>query len=499
MPCVVTIVAAAVMAGLLIHVGVCPITIQMLLVAAVLIAVFRAQTAQTIKAEHMTQPKIAGEPDLYAPPVADMLTHSVEAMRGGLDQAKSIVDDAAGGVFESQVGNTRDDVLVLSDPWSGPPSNVAGVFEDFTIAVTVTIPEQGQVSLFKAAAMTTTGLGAVEVRVQPGADGRRQLSLMYGDDTGTVSTDVAATKEPVTIICRKSGLKVVLQQATHSVTADNQRVELDMSDTARARPQVTTPVLLGAPGSAGGDALLSRLLVWKVAIPDDIINHIVLQGKMIALRKDDVFQSLISERDRAYKTAADAKTRNPYGSDAIQEACKASITDWTKPGEIAFATVGCKDSITDFCKANPDHPECACFGDAKKDTAACKQFLGLLKSSPPADLENLTPEELAAIVGKYGLQDPKAIAAAEAAKKLAECTAAKKPAAGAAAGGAAVVKKPRRRILNTNHELDEIESRLMTPGHGYWGRSAQFDQHDQYGRYGPTKRDKSWLEKLLFL
>lgn len=498
MPCVVTIAVAAVMAGLLIHAGVCPITIQMLIVAGVLIMVCRAQMRQ--KTEHMTAPtKIAGEPDLYAPPMADMLTHSVEAMRGGLDQAKSVVDDAAGGLFESQVGNTRDDVLVLSDPWSGPPSNVAGVFDDFTIAATVTIPQQGQVSIFKAAAMTPGGLGAVELRVQPGADGRRQLALMFGDDT--VTSDVAATKEPVTIVCRKNGLKALLQQTTHSVTADNQRVELDVSDTARARPQVTTPVLLGASGTAGGDSLLSRLLVWKVSVPDDIISQIVLQGKMIALRKDDVFQSLISERDRAYQSAADAKTRNPYGSDAIQEACKVSIADWTKPGEIAFATVGCKDAISDFCKANPDHPECACFGDAKKDTPACKQFLSLLKSTPPADLENLTPEELAAVVGKYGLQDPKAIAAAEAAKKLAECAA--KPAAAAAAkqavgAGQVGARKPRRRILS-QHALDEEENRLLSPGAAWYGRSAAFDQRDQYGRYGVTKREKSWWEKLLFL
>jgi len=480
--CVVTIAVSAIVAGLLLYAGFCPLTIQMLVLAAVLLAACRATSAAAVTAtEHLTLSPSAGEPDdLLAPPAADMLTHSLEPMRGGVADSRSVPDLAAGGTFEAQTPNPRPDVLVLSEEWSGPPSNAAGVFDDFTIAATVTVPEAGQVSLFRALAMTPDGLGAVDLSMRPGADGRRQLVLVYGN--ATVTTDVSATSEPVTVVCRRTGLKVVLQQTVHSVSADNQRGEVELPDTASARSQVLTPVTVGAGGSSGGSALLSRLLVWKSSLTDDQVGVAVRQGLMSQLMKEDVYKSLVAERDLAYGAARSAKTQNPYGSEQVQAACAASVADWTRPGELAFAAVGCKDAIVAHCKAHPDSSGCECYTEAKKGTPECRKFLAMMSTSPPADLDDLSEEQVAAVAAKYRLEDPAKRAAAAA-------VVAAVPAAPGAAPAAPA--QPRRRRILRDH-LDDEENALMTPGVSYFGRSAAFDQHDSKGRYGPTGRKKKW-------
>lgn len=488
--CVVTVAVSALAAGLLLHAGFCPSTIQMLIVAAILLMAYRQKSPVSPAVEHMEN-SIPVENDLFDPPVKEMLVHRLEPMRGGMTDLKTVTDHAANSQFDTTELNTRDDVMVLIAPWNGPSSDTAGVFDNFTIAVTCTIPEAGMVSLFMAEVKTKDVLSKVELFVQPSGS-KRAIQLKYGG--ATISQEVAATKEPVTIICRRSGLKVTMSQTVHSMVADRQGGDQELPDTARVNPQVTSPMVVGAV-SSGGYTHVSRLLIWKAALSDTDVNAVIRQGLMTYQLKEEIYRSLVAERDTAYQAAVNAKTRNPYGSDQVQAACSASIPDWTRPDALAKADPSCWDAISATCIANPKLPGCECWDPAKASTDTCKKFLATMSKAAYSDVSNLSPEQLKAVVEKYKLVDPSKVAAAEAEKAAAAAAAA----ASAAATKPTVARSTRRRSRRYDDELDfdEEERRLMTPGYGWFGGSSAYDMRDGSGRYGPSGREWKWWWPLI--
>lgn len=488
--CVVTVAVSALAAGLLLHAGFCPSTIQMLIVAVVLLMAYRQQSAATSAVEHMEN-DVPAENDMFDPPSKEKLVHRLEPMRGGMTDLKTVTDHAANEKFETSEPNTRDDVMVLSSPWTGPSSDTAGVFDNFTIAVTATIPEAGLVSLFMAEAKTTSGLTKVSLMVQP-SDGRRTIQLMYGD--ATISQDVAATKEPVTIVCVRSGLKVTLSQTVHSMVADRQGGDWELPDTAKVYAQVTSPMVVGEVTS-GGYTHVSRLLIWSVALSDTDVNAVIRQGLMAHQLKEEIYRSLVTERDTAYQAAVNAKTRNPYGSEQVQAACSASMPDWTRPDALAKADPSCWDAISATCLANPKLPGCECWDPAKASSDTCKKFLATMSKAGYTDVSNLTPEQLKSVIEKYKLVDPGAKVVQTDAEKAAAAAAA--AAAAVAAKSATAPRRSRRRRRYDDLDFDEDERRLMTPGYGWFGGSAAYDMRDSRGRYGPSGREWKWWWPLI--
>lgn len=487
--CVVTVAVSALAAGLLLHAGFCPATIQMLIVAAVLLMAYRQQSAWTPAVEHM-QNNVPVENDLFDPPVKEFLVHRLEPMRGGMTDQRTVADDAANAKFETTEPNTRDDVMVLSSPWTGPASDSAGVFDNFTIAVTATIPEGGLVSLFMAEAKTPAGLSKVALIAEP-SNGKRTIRLVYGD--AVISQEVAATKEPVTIMCVRSGLKVTLSQTVHSMVGDRQGGDTDLPDTAKVYAHVTSPMVVGET-SSGGYTHVSRLLIWKTALSDTDVNAVVRQGLMSHLLKEEVYKSLVTERDTAYQAAINAKKTNPYGSEQVQAVCSASVPDWTRPDALANADPSCWDAISATCLANPKLPGCECWDPAKASSDTCKKFLATMSKAGYSDVSNLTPEQLKAVIEKYKLVDPTV-------KAESDKTAADAAAAAAAAAASASSANERRRRRNTRRyddsDFDEDERRLMTPGYGWFGGSSAYDMRDGRGRYGPGAREWKWWWPLI--
>lgn len=372
----VTVAAALVVAAAL-GAGVCPLTVQLLALAVV---ACRALLPAAPLLEHMdAQP--GGGPAAGVPPQADKLTHHLRIAGADLAGARAVEDDASGTAFTSDEPNTKADALVLRRRWAGASSEDAGVFDDFTIAATLRLPAAGALSLFRAQGLSGGGeLAVVDFAVGPGAPGRRQLSLAYGGET--VSADVVATREPVTLIVRRDGgaSTATLLQCVHSFTGATEREARELPAGARVTPQVSAPVALAADGVAGGDAELLRLLVWNAALTDGDLDTVCQQGLQAQLMLTPEFVQAQRRRAEAAAAAAASRTRNPYGSDAVQAQC-GSVADWTIPGALAAADAACWDAVDTHCRAAPAGPGCECWLPARADTVACRKFRATLSSA----------------------------------------------------------------------------------------------------------------------
>lgn len=403
------IVATALVVVALLAAGFCPLTVQLLVLAFL---TCRALLPEGRVLEHMAADggsedggsEDGGAAASLVPPQTDKLTHRVELGGGGLLDARSVPDDASGTAFTGGGPNPKPDALVLRERWTGASSEDAGVFEDFTIAVSVTLPEGCALSLFRAQGLSGSGgLAAVDLSVGPGAAGRRQLTLTYGD--AVARADVTATREPVTLIARrdKGAATATLLQCTHSVKSPTERESRELSAATLVTPLVKTPVQVAADGVTGGEADLVRVLVWHTALPDRDLDEVCAQGLRAQLLREPVYAALVRKRDAAVQAALAARTRNPFGSDSVQARC-ASVKDWTLPGALAGADAGCWDAVAAHCRDDPTAPGCECWSPARAGTPACVKFLATLSKEAPVSLGNLSAAQLGALKKRYGLQ-----------------------------------------------------------------------------------------------
>jgi len=386
----IVLLATALAVALLLYGGICPMTIQVLVIAVLL-------STAVVRAEKPTEHFSSGPaPDTTPVPLADALTNEIDTASGGLSGAMSVADAAAGANFECADANTLDDALSLTTQWTGPPSNTAGVFGDqWTVAATVRLTEAAQVPLLTVSGMTAAGLGAFQLLVQPGPVGRRQIVLTYG--ASSVSHDVSATVAPVTVVVRRDGATVTLIQAVHGVSDVKERGDVELDASMKA--QVTAPMTIGGSMSAGPCGSLLKLLVWKAALSDADIQKVCDQALASQLVLQPAYKGIMQQRDAALTQAQSARSRNPWDSDGIQQACSSSVPDWTAPGALFMAPPTCRDAVSAHCSARPTSKGCECWGTP--DTPGCKKLMSVMSGAVVPDLQNLTPGQLAAIKAKY--------------------------------------------------------------------------------------------------
>ena len=393
------LLASALAVALLLYGGICPMTIQILVLAVLLVSALSQPAPWTdTPMEHFTD----GGSDAAPVPLADALTNEIDASSGGLSGVMTITDRAAGAAFECVDANTVDDALSLTKQWTGPPSNTAGVFGDqWTVAATVRLTEAAQVPLITVSGMAPAGLGTFQVLVQPGPVGRRQIVLTYG--AASVSHDVSATVSPVTIVVRRDGNAVTMMQAVHGVTDIKERGDVELDATMKA--QVTAPMTIGGSMTSGPCGSLLRLLVWKTALSDGDVQAVCDQALMSQLTQQPVYQKIMQQLDAAVTQAQSARSRNPWDSDGVQHACAMSVPDWTAPGALINAAPTCRDSVSAHCSAHPTSKGCECWGTP--DTPGCRKLMSVISGAGVPDLHNLNPGQLAAIKAKY-FPDPPA-------------------------------------------------------------------------------------------
>ena len=382
---------------LLIVAGVCPLTIQLLMLGALALALVRRGEEQQKQQldEHFEPAKAEVAVEQLK---ADRVVYDLPKL-GSLLGLEEFPDVA--GTWRGTQSNPKQDVIVLRGTLSGPPSKDSGVFEDFTLQLTAKIPPAAAFSVLKVFGTQGGAMSSIELSLQPGAAGHRQLTLSVGG--AKVSTDVNAAKGGVAIIARRSGSVVTLLQASG---VDIERTDTALPpDTPRVLPEVTAPAKIAADGVMGGDVEITRLTVWSCALTDGDVQALVQKSWEAQLAHEPFVEGLVSERDAALQRAKDVKEQNPYGSDAVQRSCTA-VTDWTLPDAVAGADAACWAAISAQCEAHPDGPGCGCWDPVKSTSASCQAFRAQLSGSGPVRLNALTPEQLESVKSTYKLITP---------------------------------------------------------------------------------------------
>jgi hypothetical protein len=384
--------------------GICPLTIQLALLGVLFLALVRKSRDVVEKYESeaagVTMTDGVVREDYTKLPKREALVVHLSYMAGPLKDAKTIHDPVSNSAWTLETPNSTTDSIVLRNKITGMTSQQAGVFEDFTIITTLTLPLNGTVSLFKVHGMKSGALSKIELAVQPGPEAKRQIQLSCG--SSAVTANVSATASPVTIVAMRKGNRVTINQIIHGITPTVDAHEGDLSDDSRMTPEVTTPVELASGGVSGGDAYLKRLIVWSAPLTSDEISAVIKRAWVVEILKDPVVARIIQDEEAASANAANAKTKNPYGSEVIQNTCSA-IKDWTLPDALAMADEACWNSISAHCSANPTSPGCKCWDPALSLTASCVNFRAQLSGKPPPNLSALTPAQLEQVKHVYGL------------------------------------------------------------------------------------------------
>ena len=475
------LLAIAVSVAVLLHVGVCPMTVQVLVLAAILWRVYTTSGVHDAApvAEHMT----ASDYHKYNPfvPPGDKLKLSVQAVSGNLEKAVSIRDSVGNVEFTrvSDSTNVQDDVMVLDTAWTGGSSDKAGVFGDFTVAFTGTFHSDSVFTLLKVDGLTGTGeFGAMKIRVSNTAD-TTDVALVYGGDADVTREQFKYFPGLVTIIVSKTesptegGAVVTFSHRPHANDAQTLTKPVKMVGNAILKSQVTSQITIGDAPATGTPARLSRLLLWEAKISDADVLEIVSQGDEIQVLKVPAYRDLLEDNERLATEADAARTRNPFGDEVIQGKCS-SVKDWTKPNAIGDANAECWDEIKRFCEARPDAPGCECWSDAKKGSDKCKKFMATMSASPYTDVSTLQDSQLEAVMKQYNLV--------------------KKDAAPVASTPAPAPKRRRNVIHKTGARGDSLyddEELLSSPSTGWLGSSAAYDQSAK------TNTGGSWLYNWL--
>lgn len=472
----IALLAIAVCVAVMLHVGVCPLTVQILVLAAILWRVYVSSNSPGPIAEHMT----ASEYHKYNPfvPPGDKLKMNLQAVSGNLEKAVSIRDSVSNVEFTrvSDSTNVQGDVLVLDTAWKGGRSDMAGVFGDFTVAFTGTFHTDSIFTLLKVDGLTGTGeFGAMKIRVSNNADST-DVTLVYGSEADVTRETFKYYPGLVTIIVSKTesptegGAVVTFSHRPHANDAQTLTKPVKMNGNTILKSQVTSQITIGDAPATGTPARVSRLLLWESKITDSDILEIVSQGDKIQILKVQAYRDLLADNERLATEADAARTRNPYGDAVIQDKCS-SIKDWTRPNAIGEANAECWDEIKRFCEAKPDAPGCECWSDSKKDTDQCKKFKATMSASPYTDVSTLKDDEIEAVMRQYNLV--KKDAAAEAAAIAASATEAAKKTTDA-------VPQRRTNVIHKTtargNSLYDDEDVLSNPSTGWLGSSAEYNQ-----------------------
>lgn len=484
------LLAIAVCVAVMLHVGVCPMTVQILVLAAILWRVYLASGAGAVPViENMT----ASEYHKYNPfvPPGDKLKMNLQAVEGNLEKAVSIRDSVSNIEFTrvSDSTNVQGDVMVLDTAWKGGRSDAAGVFGDFTVAFTGTFHTDSTFTLLKVDGLTGAGeFGAMKIRISNTADAT-DVSLVYGGDgdvtrerfkyyPGLVTVIVSKTESPT-----EGGAVVTFSHRPHANDAQTLTKPVKMQGNTILKSQVTSQITIGDAPATGTPARLSRLLLWESKISDSDVLEIVSQGDKIQILKVQAYRDLLADNERLATEADAARTMNPFGDAVVQEKCS-SVKDWTRPNAIGNANAECWDEIKRFCEAKPDAPGCECWSESKKDTDQCRKFRATMSASPYTDVSTLKDEELEAVMKQYNLV--KKDLAAEAAATAAATEAAKPQ-----------VVKPRRSIIHKTtargNSLYDDEEVLSNPTTGWLGSSSAYDQKTKTGGTDVFTRFYNWL------
>jgi hypothetical protein len=478
----IALLAIAVCVAVLLHVGVCPMTVQILVLAAILWRVYLSTMADPV-IENMT----ASDYHKYNPfvPPGNKLKLNIQAVSGNLGKAVS-VRDSAGNVEFTRVSdstNVQDDVVVLDTAWKGGSSDKAGVFGDFTVAFTGTFHTDSVFTLLKVDGLTGTGeFGAMKLRVSNNTD-TTDVALIYGSDADVTRETFKYYPGLVTIIVSKTesptegGAIVTFSHRPHANDAQTLTKPVKMNGNTILKSQVTSQITIGDSPATGTPARMSRLLMWESKISDSDVLEIVSQGDKIQILKVQAYRDLLDDNERLATEADAARTRNPFGDEVIQGKCS-SIKDWTKPNAIGDANAECWDEIKNFCEARPDAPGCECWSESEKKTDKCKKFMATMSASPYTDVSALQEAQVEEVMKQYNLV-----------KKDAPQPAA----APAAPAGPAGPKRRRNVIHRTGARGDSLyddEEVLSNPSTGWLGSSAAYDQRTSGQKAGTGVR--SW-------
>lgn len=388
--------------------GICPLTIQLALLGILFLALVRKSHDVSTFVIEKYESEAAGvtmtdgvvKEDYTKLPKKESLVAHLSYMAGQIKDAKAINDPVSNSAWTLETPNSTSDSIVMRNKITGMTSQHAGVFENFTIVMTLTIPFNGTLSLFKVQGMKNGSLSKIELVVQPGPDGKRQIQLVCG--SSAVTANVTATASPVTIVALRKGNLVTISQTMHGITPTVDSYEGELTDDSRITPEVTSPVELASGGVSGGDAYLKRLIVWSIPLTPEDVSAVIKRAWVVEILKEPVVARIVKEEEAAALNATKAKTMNPYGSAVIQNTCSA-IKDWTLPDAVAMADEACWKSIEAHCTANPTSPGCKCWDPALSLTASCVNFRAQLSGQTPPNLAALTPAQLEQVKHVYGL------------------------------------------------------------------------------------------------
>lgn len=477
----IALLAIAVCVAVLLHVGVCPLTVQILVLAAILWRVYIASSAGSVQvAEHMT----ASEYHKYNPfvPPGDKLKLNIQAVSGNLEKAVSVRDSVGNVEFTrvSDSANVQDDVVVLDTAWKGGTSDKAGVFGDFTVAFTGTFHTDSVFTLLKVDGLTGSGeFGAMKLKISNTPE-KTDVALVYGSDSDVTRESFKYYPGLVTIIVSKTeaptegGATVTFSHRPHANDAQTLTKPVKMVGNTILKSQVTSQITIGDAPVTGTPARMSRLLMWESKISDSDVLEIVSQGDKIQILKVQAYRDLLDDNERLAAEAEAARTKNPFGDEVIQSKCS-SVKDWTKPNAIGDANAECWDEIKNFCEARPDAPGCECWSDAQKGTDKCRKFMATMSASPYTDVSALQEAQVEEVMKKYNLVKKDAV-----------------PAAAPAAAPAG--PKRRRNVIHKTgargNSLYDDEEVLSNPSTGWLGSSAAYDERTSGQKSGTGVR--SW-------
>ena len=380
--------------ALLMAAGVCPLTLQLVMLAAVLTMLVREQRRALLTTVERFQSDIPGvslvdgavTDDFSTLPSKDSLAIYLSSLSAGtLKGAVSIADQVSSTPWTLPAPNhSSSSIIVGSQALTGPSSQQSGVFSDFTICATVAIPEGATMTVLTVAGLLRGSMSSIRLAVQPGAVGGRQVKLVCGGSDATA--DFSGTSDPVTIMVRRAGNNIFMSQTIHAIEPSTEKYSTTVQDNSRITPDVTTPMTIGDGGVIGGEAHLKRLIIWSKSLSDDATSAVLRRAWTVELLQQPTVAGIVSSLDQARSDVSGARSANPYGSDVIQNACS-RITDWTLPDAVAMADKACWTAISAHCQSNPSAPGCGCWDPSKSGTASCVAFRSQLsepiQSSPP--------------------------------------------------------------------------------------------------------------------
>jgi hypothetical protein len=278
---------------------------------------------------------------------------------------------------------------------TGPPSSEAGVFSDFTsfIAFDGKAPAT-EASLMRVAGIRGSDLAHIELLLRPTPDDGVEVVARVGADEAVVQRPPGSGQYVYWMTRAGQTLDV-------GAVAQGGSVSGTVETGARVSPDVTAPMRLNADSAILGKFLFFG--TYSGSLDDRERAALFAELRRRALLADPVVAQLAGELSEAVSQARSATKRNPYGTDAVQDACP-SVTDWTRPN-LADAGDACRATIATHCEANPKGTGCECWDKdaARYATPACVNHRLAFGKEAGTDLASLTAEQVADVKRKYGL------------------------------------------------------------------------------------------------